>query len=180
MARQVWLLGGGVLLDLGDHGVDAGCGCFADAEFAEGGADVVLDGTQVRVEGGGGAGSVGDLILELGDPEVEEVVDLVHGGELSAMAGLGAVLEFLEQGTLGGGRGFAVGGHVSDLAVVVAEVGLRADARGLAVVVGLHDLGGDPSPGADGQRWSRHLKPPTCSMVGCSTPGSEEDPAPGE
>ncbi|GAA3597819.1 hypothetical protein GCM10022235_81940 [Kribbella ginsengisoli] len=125
----------GVLLDLGDDGVDAGCGCFADAEFAEGGADVVLEGAEVGVQRGGGAGAVGDLLLELGDPKVDEVVDLVHRRELAALAGLGAILELLEQGALGGCRGFGVGRHVADLAVMVAEVGLRADADRLTLRV---------------------------------------------
>jgi hypothetical protein len=88
---------------------------------------------------------------ELRFPQVEEAVDLV------------------EEGALGGRRGLGVGGDVANLAVVVAEVGLGSDADRLAVVVGLHDLGGDSSPGADGQRRSRHLRPPTWSTVGCST-----------
>ena len=45
--------GAGVVLDVGEHGVEALGGGFADAEFAEGGADVVLDGASVGVEGGG-------------------------------------------------------------------------------------------------------------------------------
>jgi hypothetical protein len=52
----------------------------------------------------------------------------------------------------------------------------RAMTERFAVLVGLPDRGGDPSPGSDGQWWSRHLKPPTFSMVGCSTVGSVKEP----
>jgi hypothetical protein len=46
----------------------------------------------------------------------------VHRGQVAGLARLGAVLEFLEQGALGGRGGLGVGRHITHSAVMVAEV----------------------------------------------------------
>lgn len=161
MARQVLAVGAPVFflvvaMTLSMRGV-----CLSDAEFAEGEADVVLDGASVGVQGCGGASAVGDLFLELRLPEVEEMGQLVHRRGVAGLAGLGAVLKLLEQRLSGCRLGLGVGGHRADMAIVVAEPGLRLVLRRAALVIGSYDPGRDFSPGPDRQRWSRHLKPPT-------------------
>jgi hypothetical protein len=158
--------GGG--LDLGEDGVDAWGGGFADPEFAEGGADVVLESSAVGIERGRRPLAVGDKSLEALLPEVEEMVDLVECAELAGAVVLGAVLELAEELVLRGALGAAGGGDVAQVAVVVAKVGLGQVAGGLAFGVGLVDPGRDASPSPDGQWWPRHVMPPTGAMVGCS------------
>jgi hypothetical protein len=68
--------------------------------------------------------AVADQALEPLLPQIEEVVDLVHRGELAGLVGLGAVLELLQESALGGSLGLAVGRDRTDVAVVVAELGL--------------------------------------------------------
>jgi hypothetical protein len=114
--------GGG--FDLGEDGVDAWGGGFADAEFAQGGPDVILEGSAVGVERGGRSPAVGDQRLEALLPQIEEMVDPVQCSEFAGAAGVGAVLKFLEEGAFGGGLGLAVGGDRAEVAVVVSEPGL--------------------------------------------------------
>jgi hypothetical protein len=99
-------------------------GGLADAEFGEGGSDVVLDCASVGVEGGGGSFPIRDPLLELLLPEVYEVGDLVHRGEGAGLVGLGPVLELLEQVALGSCLGAADGGNRANVTVVVADPSL--------------------------------------------------------
>jgi hypothetical protein len=55
-------------------------------------------------------------------PEVEEVVDLVHRGELAGLVGLGAVLELLEQPALCRCLGFAERRDISDGGVKIGRL----------------------------------------------------------
>jgi hypothetical protein len=167
-------LGGGCScggFDFGEDGVEAWGDGFTDAEFAEGGADVVLEGTAVGVQGCRGAFVVGDQAFEPLLPQIEEVVHLVHRGELAGLVGLGPVLELLKQRTLGRRLVLAEGSHRADMTVVVAEPRLGSVADRLAVLIGPLDRGGDPSPGSDGQ-WV----PPTSVVGGSSTPGRAGNP----
>jgi hypothetical protein len=159
----------GMVLDAGENVVEAWGGGFADVEFADSGANVVVEGAPVGVQRGWRSGAVGDQSFEPSLPEVQEVVDLVHLGEFGGVVGLGAVLEFGEQGGSRGGLGGSGGGDGADFAVVVPESGVCQVFDGLAVLLGLHGPGGDLSPGSDGQRCPRHGLPPTDMSVTCST-----------
>ncbi|TCC48527.1 hypothetical protein E0H73_42730 [Kribbella pittospori] len=86
--------------------------------------------------------------------------DLVHGGELAGSAGPCTLLKLLQQGLLGRCLGVADRGYVADLVVVIAVPGLRPVLDGLALLVGLDDLGGDASPGSDLQGRLRDVMPP--------------------
>ncbi|MBB5979895.1 hypothetical protein HDA44_003236 [Kribbella solani] len=68
--------------------------------------------------------------------------------------------------------GVAERGYVSDVPVVVAEVGLGEVFDRLALGVGFDDASGDASPGSDRQWRSGHVRPPTGVVVGSSTPAA--------
>jgi hypothetical protein len=82
------------------------------------------------------------------------MVDLVHRGQGAGLVGPGAILELLLQSRFGTCLGAADGSDRADVPVVVADPGLRQVGDGLAFGIGLLDVGGDVSPGSDGQRWS--------------------------
>lgn len=67
-------------------------------------------------------------------------------GELAGVVGFSTVLELGDQGGTRCGLGCADGCDRADLAVVVAEVCLRPDLDRLAVLVGLEEPAGEPSP----------------------------------
>jgi hypothetical protein len=97
---------------------------------------VVVEGSAVGVEGGGGSFAVGDESFEPFLPEVEEVVDLVHRGEFAGLVGSSPILEVLQRGPLGCGFGLAVRRDLAHVTVVVAELGLGLVLDRLAVCVG--------------------------------------------